>query len=98
VSRIDTIHPQPHDVPMDFIVTENGIHQVTSIGMRRLAELEEAGRIAQAIREARGHDMSTHELAAFLNTLLEAERAGARVLAAFLEHRALVPEARDCLA
>ena len=54
VSRIDTIHPQPHDVPMDFIVTENGIHQVTSIGMRRLAELEEAGRIAQAIRETRG--------------------------------------------
>jgi len=39
---------------MDFIVTENGIHQVTSVGMRRLAELEEAGRIAQAIRETRG--------------------------------------------
>ena len=22
LSRLDTIHPQPHDVPMDFIVTE----------------------------------------------------------------------------
>jgi len=28
VSRIPTIHPQPHDVPMDFIVTEAGIHAV----------------------------------------------------------------------
>lgn len=27
VSRIETIHPQPHDVPMDFIVTETGIHK-----------------------------------------------------------------------
>jgi 5,10-methenyltetrahydrofolate synthetase len=24
-SRIETIHPQPHDIPMDFVVTENGI-------------------------------------------------------------------------
>jgi 5-formyltetrahydrofolate cyclo-ligase len=98
VSRIDTIYPQPHDVPMDFIVTENGIHHVTSTGMRRVAELEEAGRIAEAIREARGHGMSTHELAAFLNTLLEAERAGAKVLAAFLDQMRLAPDARDALA
>lgn len=98
VSRIDTIYPQPHDVPMDFIVTENGIHHATSVGMRRVAELEEAERIAEAIHAARGHAMSTHELAAFLNTLLEAERAGAKVVAAFLEHLTLAPEARDCLA
>ncbi len=63
VSRIDTIHPQPHDVPMDFIVTENGIHHATSTGMRRVAELEEAGRIAEAILKARGHDMSTSHFA-----------------------------------
>jgi len=98
VSRIDTIYPQPHDVPMDFIVTENGIHHATSIGMRRVAELEEAGRIAEAMREARGHDLSAHEVAAFLNTLLEAERAGAKVLAAFLDQMPLAPEARDGLA
>ena len=98
VSRIDTIYPQPHDVPMDFIVTENGIHQVTSAGMRRVPELEEAGRIAEAIRESRGHDLSIHELTAFLNTLLEAERAGAKVLAAFLDDLPLPPEARDGLA
>lgn len=28
LSRIPTIRPQPHDVPMDFIVTESGIYQV----------------------------------------------------------------------
>ena len=35
-SRIDTIHPQPHDVPMDFVVTERGIHEcATSACTRR---------------------------------------------------------------
>ena len=27
-ARLPTIHPQPHDVPMDFIVTEAGVHAV----------------------------------------------------------------------
>jgi len=27
LSRIATIHPQPHDVPMDLVVTEQGIHR-----------------------------------------------------------------------
>jgi 5,10-methenyltetrahydrofolate synthetase len=27
--RLDSVHPQPHDVPMDFIVTEAGIYRVT---------------------------------------------------------------------
>lgn len=26
-TRLDTIHPLPHDVPMDFIVTEDGVFQ-----------------------------------------------------------------------
>jgi 5-formyltetrahydrofolate cyclo-ligase len=26
VLRLDTIYPQPHDLPMDFVVTESGIH------------------------------------------------------------------------
>jgi len=25
MSRLDTIHPQPHDIPMDYIVTEAGV-------------------------------------------------------------------------
>jgi len=52
VSRIETIHPQPHDVPMDFIVTEAGIHAVTPTGLRAL-EPGETNRIAANIRTAR---------------------------------------------
>lgn len=26
IARLDTIHPQPHDVPLDFVVTEAGIY------------------------------------------------------------------------
>lgn len=26
LSRLDTVHPQPHDIPMDVVVTEAGIH------------------------------------------------------------------------
>ena len=36
LSRIPTIHPQPHDIPMDFVVTEAGIHAVGDDGMRRI--------------------------------------------------------------
>ena len=31
--RLDSVHPQPHDIPMDFIVTEAGIYRVTSTGL-----------------------------------------------------------------
>jgi 5-formyltetrahydrofolate cyclo-ligase len=34
VSRIDTIHPQPHDIAMDFVITPIGIHEVTAEGLR----------------------------------------------------------------
>jgi 5,10-methenyltetrahydrofolate synthetase len=53
LSRIDTIHPQPHDIPMDFIVTEDGVHQAGPEGLRRLADPGKAGPIAEAIRAAR---------------------------------------------
>jgi 5-formyltetrahydrofolate cyclo-ligase len=33
LSRIPTIHPQPHDVPMDFVVTEEGVHHVGEDGL-----------------------------------------------------------------
>jgi 5,10-methenyltetrahydrofolate synthetase len=33
MSRIDTIHPQPYDIPMDFIVTEAGVDRVTTGGL-----------------------------------------------------------------
>jgi 5,10-methenyltetrahydrofolate synthetase len=38
LSRIPTIHPLPHDVPMDFIVTETGIHHVGAHGLETLAD------------------------------------------------------------
>jgi 5,10-methenyltetrahydrofolate synthetase len=33
LSRIATIRPQPHDIPMEFIVTEAGIHRVGEAGL-----------------------------------------------------------------
>jgi len=33
LSRIPTIHPQGHDIPMDFVVTQNGVHRVTPGGL-----------------------------------------------------------------
>jgi 5-formyltetrahydrofolate cyclo-ligase len=37
MNRIETIHPQPHDIPMDFIVTESGIRRVTPQGLETVA-------------------------------------------------------------
>jgi 5-formyltetrahydrofolate cyclo-ligase len=35
--RLDDVYPQPHDVAMDFIVTEAGIHQVAETGLKRVS-------------------------------------------------------------
>ena len=120
--RIPTIYPQPHDISMDFVVTEAGIYRA---GGRDLAPIDAAGCAAetaallksrrlprqhwdspaatQAAPRASGYSspacyaheiapdyfgtspaMPAEELVRLLNTLLEAERAGARVLATFL--------------
>ncbi|WP_439535735.1 5-formyltetrahydrofolate cyclo-ligase [Methyloversatilis sp.] len=52
LSRMPTIHPQPHDVAMDFIVTEAGIHSVGTGGLERIDTAECAHR-AQALFEER---------------------------------------------
>lgn len=31
--RLSSVHPQPHDIAMDFVVTEAGIYQVTASGL-----------------------------------------------------------------
>ena len=121
--RLPTIHPQPHDLPMDFVVTEAGIFRA---GGRSLERLDAAACAAEANRllESRALPryrrpasigaaaepatscyssppcyaselapdyfgappaMPAQKLVALLNQLLEAERAGARVLAAFLD-------------
>lgn len=33
VLRLATIHPQPHDLPMDFVVTEAGIYRAGAQGL-----------------------------------------------------------------
>jgi 5-formyltetrahydrofolate cyclo-ligase len=44
IQRLKDVHPQPHDVSMDFIVTEAGIHRVTLLGLQLIStgESEEA--------------------------------------------------------
>jgi 5,10-methenyltetrahydrofolate synthetase len=37
ILRVDTLHPQPHDVRMDFIVTEAGIYRPTLTGLQLIS-------------------------------------------------------------
>ncbi len=92
-SRIETIHPQAHDIPMDFIVTERGVHAVEEAGLRAV-QAEEAAARAERIVEHR-KPLEGAELAALLNTLLEAERAGAKVLSAYVDSETLSPTQRE---
>ncbi|SCY58310.1 5,10-methenyltetrahydrofolate synthetase [Nitrosospira sp. Nl5] len=43
ILRLDSVHPQPHDIPMDFIVTEAGIYRVALTGLELIA-IEECAR------------------------------------------------------
>jgi 5,10-methenyltetrahydrofolate synthetase len=53
LSRIPTIYPQPHDVLMDFIVTEAGIHAVGDSGLRRI-DASACAHLAEQIAACRG--------------------------------------------
>ncbi len=53
LSRIPTILPQPHDIPMDFVVTEAGIHAVEPGGMCRIDAAECAQRAARILSARR---------------------------------------------
>lgn len=39
ISRMPTIYPQAHDVPMDFVVTEQGVHRVVDETLRRVDDM-----------------------------------------------------------
>jgi 5,10-methenyltetrahydrofolate synthetase len=41
VSRIQTIYPQPHDIPMDFVVTESGVEQVANGTLTAIEDVAE---------------------------------------------------------
>lgn len=49
LSRIPTIYPQSHDVPMDFIVTEAGVHHVSEHGLEHVGDLRQVLKLASAV-------------------------------------------------
>jgi 5,10-methenyltetrahydrofolate synthetase len=53
LARLATIYPQPHDIAMDFVVTEAGIHAVTGGRLARIVAAECSER-AQRLCEQRG--------------------------------------------
>jgi len=86
IGRLDTIRPQPHDIPLDAIVTEAGswrIPRATSLAEIREDEEKSYASPPCYLREVDpaylGY-MSSSETLALLNRLLEGERAGARAL------------------
>ena len=117
--RLPTIHPQPHDIPMDFVATEAGAWRAGGVESVPLGAEECAAEarflmVSRALPRQRSEARampgsvgyaspacSLHEVAddyfgivppmprqeviRLLNRLLEAERAGAKVLAAFLD-------------
>ncbi len=71
LGRLDSIHPQPHDIPLDAIVTENGLAWIKKPGGALHDDAPEAG-TSNATR------MDQTAMLDLLGQLLEAERAGAR--------------------
>jgi len=120
--RLQTIHPQPHDIPMDFVVTDAGIYRAGGEKLALLSAIDCAAEVKSLLERRRlprhAHSssiqpteaswlrsyssppcyaqdvapdyfgqpptMPAEDLTELLNVLLEAERAGAKVLAAFL--------------
>jgi 5,10-methenyltetrahydrofolate synthetase len=54
VSRMPTIHPQQHDVRMDFIVTEAGIFMVEGTGLMPIDAAECAQRARRMVADRQG--------------------------------------------
>jgi len=53
LSRMPSIQPQPHDIPMDFIVTENGIHVAGPAGLELARDRTQVAALANAIAAER---------------------------------------------
>jgi hypothetical protein len=58
LSRMPSIQPQPHDIPMDFIVTEKGIHIVGPAGLELATDRTKVAALAKAIAAGRNWDSS----------------------------------------
>jgi 5-formyltetrahydrofolate cyclo-ligase len=52
-ARLPTIYPQPHDIAMDFVVTEAGVHAVSNARLERITP-EECREWAQRLCAGRG--------------------------------------------
>lgn len=81
LGRLATIHPQPHDVPLDAVVTETGVHWPAR-GEARAEVSSPVCYAEEAAPEYFGY-LSEAETLALLNALLEAERAGVKVAGAY---------------
>ena len=51
LARMPTIHPQPHDVAMDFIVTEAGAYRVEPAGLAEAGIDDAAPQVATLVAE-----------------------------------------------
>jgi len=105
LGRLESIHPQPHDIPLDAIVTEAGCSRFAYRGgPRRMAgdagldgDAEEVGFASppcflhELSPDYLGY-MPRAEVIELLSVLLESERAGARGVAAL---RKSAPESAD---
>ncbi len=88
--RLNTIHPQPHDIPMDAIITEDGVTWHHRHAMAAPSNDDAAARPRQpASAPCYMHEadpsyfgyLTDAEIIPILNQLLEAERAGAHGVA-----------------
>ena len=53
LARLATIYPQPHDIAMDFVVTEAGLHAVTGASLA-LISVDECSERVRTLCEKRG--------------------------------------------
>lgn len=53
VLRLETIHPQPHDIPMDFVVTEQAIYTACGAQLEAIDQAECAMRYARLLAARR---------------------------------------------
>lgn len=49
LSRLDTIHPQSHDIPLDFFVTERCIYRNTPAGLEAIGDSRQVAEQAAAL-------------------------------------------------
>ena len=58
--RLSTIHPQPHDLPMDFVVTESGIHRAGGQPLQRIDPVQSRCGFEELLA-SRGLPRAAHE-------------------------------------